>query len=847
MATDARQYLISFLATLKGEKAVISGLRSMEREISKTRKTMGLTSKTTQGFGTVIGNLTKRALLTIPVWLLLRTVFMGLIRVIGDVIRSNLQLEEQMARIRTVMHGTSQEIDRDMALVQGAIIDMAVKSRISLQDLAEGFYFLRTSNLSTKQALEAFTPAVNLAVGTGNSLKETTRALAGIFNTMGKAITETMTDAEAFTRIADVLAFTYATQDVQLSELIASYQKFAPFISGLDDSFVDIVTTLGFLNTRMLKAGRAGRLTGRAILQLSKNASKLAEVFGITFDPEKPINFLKVIKQIHSAMNTGTKLTEKQSRAIQQVFATRGAVPIKLLLDSFDELSETLQFAGENVEGFAKRMEEIRMGTVTAQAGRFKNTLAVLGNELVSGVTGTGSWAEALKELNDALELARGGVRTFGNAIGFVFTNLSQVVLILATLATEAPSVLDKLNPFKVVSNYKKIGEVLEEIKKQQLGLVSWDEYVKQQEEVTKKAEEEKKEREKIQKIQQDVEGLEKVRTNELAKQKESINSQVKLMKIMGAHEKDIAQFKLEQLDTLTEYMTLEEEETERLKTQNALLEAQARYRQDMLSTLRNITLNILKTMGASESQILEIKIRQLQLDKETMGQAQFMLQLTKLRHQQQLALLQEKQRELQVATNLYQQYKQADEFERTRLRRLMELRQLSPEELAKRYKENMFDQRIIDEYFSHFSQQGQQAIGEIIRQMFDLPMPAQGGLAELPVDQLRALLGNPDLTTPFWDNWMVQARERLNEFKQEWERVFAGGGGLGNIGQTIQDRIAIDQHVDLGTKIENIEVNLPENALENVAEEAGNQLKEALLSNEEFQKKFIERIRKLL
>jgi len=39
----------------------------------------------------------------------------------------------------------------------------------------------------------------------------------------------------------------------------------------------------------------------------------------------------------------------------------------------------------------------------------------------------------------------------------------------------------------------------------------------------------------------------------------------------------------------------------------------------------------------------------------------------------------------------------------------------------------------------------------------------------------------------------------------------------------------------------------LPENALENVAEEAGNQLEEALLSNEEFQKKFIERIRKLL
>jgi len=844
MATEARSYLISFLATLKGDKAVISGLRGMEREISKTRKTMGVTTKTTQSFGTVIGNLTKRALLTIPVWLLLRSVFMGLIRTVGDVIRSNLQLEEQMARIRTVMHGTSQEIDRDMILVKSAILDMAVKSRISLKDLAEGFYFLRTSNLSTKQALDAFTPAVNLAIGTGNSLKETTRALAGIFNTMGKSITETMTDAEAFTRIADVLAFTYATQDVQLSELIASYSKFAPYVSGLDDSFVDVVTTLGFLNTRLLKAGRAGRLTGRAIVQLSKNAGKLAEIFGITFDSTKPINFVQTLKQIHSAMNTGTKLTEKQSRAIQQVFATRGAISIQLLLDSFKEWNEALEFAGENAEGFAKRMEEIRMGTVTAQAERFKNILAVLGNEFMTGITGGQGFVETLRIINDWLVTLRPNIRAMGDMIGFASAKMGELSVFTEELAKR--DFWGGLTRIDEKGNAESLLDAIKEIR-ENVGNLTLEEYIQQQDKAVEKAEEENKQREKLTKTTQDLEGLEKVRTNELAKQKEVINSQVKIMKIMGAHEKDIAKFKLEQLDILSEYMTLEEEEVERLKLQNALLETQTRYRQDMLDTVRDTALNILKVMGASESQILELKIRQLQLDKESIGQAQFMLQLTKLRHQQQLALLQEKQKELQTATSLYQQYKQADEFERTRLRRLMELRQLSPEELAKRYKENMFDQRIIDEYFSHFSQQGQQAIGEIIRQMFDLPMPAQGGLAELPADQLRNLLGSPDLTTPFWDNWMVQAREKLNEFKQEWERVFAGGGGLGNVGQIIQDRIAIDQNVDLGTKIENVEVNLPENALDNVAEQAGEQLKEALLSNEEFQKKFIDRIRRLL
>ena len=841
---DSKQYLLSFLATLKGEKAVVRGLSSMERTISKTRKEIGVTGKTTKDFGDILGNLTRRALITIPVWLLLRSVFLGLIRTVGDVIRANVQLEEQMARIRTVMQGTSQEIDRDMVTIKSTIIDVAVKSRASLRDLAEGFYFLKTSNLDTRQALEAFIPAVNLAIGTGNDLKETTRALAGVYNTMGKAITETMNDTEAFNRIADVLAFTYATQDVQLSELISSYEKFAPFVSGLDDSFVDIVTTLGFLNTRLLRAGRAGRLTGRAILQLSKNADKLASILGITFDPNEPINFVNVIKQVNNALNTSSKLTERQSRAIQEIFATRGAVPIRLLLESFDEWNEALELASNNAEGFAQIMREIRMGTVSAQVDRMKNILAVLGNEFITGATGGQSFAQSLNIINEELEGLKAPARAVGDAIGFFSAKLGEFSVVLDELAKKD---ISKILLFSlIVRDAKPLINVITEIQEKIQGL-TLEEYINEQDEATKKVEEENKEREELEKNLEEIENIEKVRVNELKKQKIEIDNQVKIMKIMGAHEKDIAQFKLEQLDTLSQFLTLEEEEIERLKAQSELLQAQTRYRQDILATMRDTALNILKIMGASESEILEIKIRQLQLDRENMGQAQFMLELTKLRHQQQTALLQEKQQELRIATNLYQQYKQADEFERTRLRRLLELRQLSPEELAKRYKENMFDQRIIDEYFSHFSQQGQQAVGEIIKKMFNLPEPAQPGILELPVDQLRNLLNSPDLTTPFWDNWMLKARERLNDFRQEWERLFVGGGGAGNIGQTIQDRIAIDQNVDLGTKIENVEINLPENALDNVAEEAGNQLKEALLNNEEFQKKFAERIRRLI
>lgn len=844
MATDAKSYLISFLATLKGDKAVVRGLRGMEKAINKTSKQMGLAGKTTKNYSQIMTDLGKRALLTIPVWLLLRTVFMGIIRTVGDVIRSNVQLEEQLARIRTVMHGTASEIDTDMTIIKSVILDTAVKSRLSIEKLAEGFYFLRTANLSSKQALDAFIPAVNLAVGTGNDLAETTRAIAGVFNTMGKSITEATTDAEKFNRIADVLAFTYATQDVQLNELIASYTKLAPFISGLDDSFSDIVTTLGFLNTRLLRSGRAGRLTGRAIIQLSKNAGKLANIFGITFDPDKPLNLIRVMTQLNSKIGQSTKLTEKQSRAIQEVFATRGQTPIKLLLDSFDEWNESLELAGLNAEGFAKKMNDIRMNTISAQAQRMKSIFAVLGNELITGATGTGSFAETLKLLNEAFLSSRNAVKAFGNSLGFVFANLAQVSLMIETIGKHAPEMMLNLNPFTILTNFKKLGGALENIKKQQLELISWDDYIKGVEGAVKGAEEEEKVRENLKESQERLVTGEKIRTGELKKHQETLKNQVKLLKIAGVHEKDIAQFKIDQFDILVDYMTLEERQLENLKLQNGLIEAQAKFRKEMATSLQTGVLNILKVMGATESQILEIKIQQTIAQREIIGDTQTLVNLTKLRQKQQVALLAEKQKELNLATSLYLQYKKADEFERTRLRRLMELRQLSPEELAKRYKAEMFDQRVIDEYFTHFSEEGQQAVGEVIREMFDLDAMTLPGLTVPPIDQLKELL-NPDLVNPFWDNWMVQARDRLKDFKQEFARVFSEVGFSG--GKVLKERVAIDQNIDLSTKIANIEIVLPENALDNVAEEAGRQLTENLLNNEEFQKKFISKIRKLI
>ncbi len=851
MVTDARRYLISFLATLKGDKAVITGLRGMQRELNKSKKAMGMTGKAGKSMGDVIGNLAKRALLTIPVWLAFRAVLMGIVRTIGNMIRANLDFEDGLARIRTVMQGTAGAINRDIAIMKNVILDMASKTSLGLKDLSEVMYYLKTANLSALESMSAFPHVVQAVLGTGADVKTMVRAIAGAYNTMGKYMDSALTPFEKFQEIADALTYTFATQEVEMNELVAGYTKFAPYVSGLEDDFTTLITIIGVLNTKMLKSGRTGRLLGRAILQISKNSKKLSSIFDIAFDPDKPINFLNLLENIASKMKEGAKLTKKQGDAIQEVFATRAGVPIRLLVKDMETLIDAVKRAGVEASGFTKKIAEIRELTITRQMKRMGNILSVLSNNFMSGVYGAGSFAYSLQQLNDTLAKAGLPLKRYGQLIGWLWTNIARLALVMEEFSKvmKAPTgeLWNKIKP-----DLNPLVKAFEEIEKAKLEPLTWQKFLKENEIAVDQFNTLKETIEEIEKKSEEQIKNSKIQLDREKKRKEYIRHQVALLKAYGIHEKNIIEYKLEQLDISEDYASVEEKEFERRKLINQLWEAQTKYQREMKDNLQTSILQLLKQMGASETQILEIKIQQLYADRENIGNVRFMLELTKLRRQQQISLLKEKQKELDIVSSLYIEYKKADEFEKARIRRVAELRKLSAQELAKRY-EDPYDQRIIDEYFRHFSEQGQDAIKKVRAKMFEDILgfdptitPGITVTDELK-DQLRELLSAPDLVTTFWDNWTSRGRDALKEFSKDFGRIFSEEQGAGVMGRTIKDRIAFDQHVDLSTKIGIVEITLPENALDNVAEEAGNQLKEALLSNEEFQKKFVERIRKLI
>ena len=867
---NARQYLISFLATISGNKAVVSGLQRMETSTKGYGDATETATGRTQSFNDMLNKASKRALIVAPMWMLIRSVMMGLIRTIGDMVRANLDLEEGMARIRTVLHGTTSQIEANMIAIKRQILDMSITTRASIKDLAEAFYFLQTANLSAEEAMAGFIPTVNAMVGTGNSAKDTARAIAGAYNTMGKFLEEGMTITEKFTKIADILTYTYATQDVQLSELIQSYTKLAPYLSGLSDEFEDIVTLLGFLNTRLLRAGRTGRLTGRAILQLTKNAEKLASIFGITFDPDQQINFLDTIKQIHEAMGKTAKITAQQGQALQEVFATRAGVVIRILVSHFDELQETIKLARLSADGFAEAMAKIRMGTVSAQMARMKNIFAVLLADFLTGAHRAGDMATALADINNGLETLRLPLLRTGQALGWFSENL-------------AISALSWEQIFKHGFGWA------DQARKMELYLISWRKYLKSQEQAIENSKNEAKVREKL---TTEGEKLTELRLQGKKEEAENIRHTTALLKAQGVHQLDIAEYELKSLTILGEFMTDQEYSLALSKAQNKVLEKRKQYGREIFKTMQSAGVDLLKAMGASESQILNVKMQQLDADRQSIGESQYLLQSDKLRLQQAVALQKAKQKELNTATDIYKQYAKANAQERKQIERMLDLVKMTPGELGRAVKDPL-DFTVIDKFWKYFSQRQQKAMGESLRREFDLDKYVSPDVWEARTEALvkykeeyyewirkgapegekpvkpvaledieertfKEIAQNFAIDTPkmFWQNWLEEGQRKISELNLE---NFMIEQGLGKTRPGVWERPGYEnfeekrkiqsQFAKAGITISLGDIHIEVPTSEDIAEEAGQQVKEKLkemLDSENIKKRIDEGLQSL-
>lgn len=383
--------------------AVTSSIATMKKGIvSVTASTKNMAGSTKQATG-MLGDFTralKRVLIVVPLWAGLRLIMQTVSGTIKEIISTNVEFIKTMGRVATVTLATGSTMEEFNQLTQRAI-EASKTSTLKLKDMATAMYTLATSGLNATQTMAGFTSVIDLAEGTMTDVEQTGRLVAGAFNLFGKEMQIAGSIAERFAKIADTLAATFSTQQVELSEIATAFRYAGAASNSINFGFKELVGTIGFLNTGMLKGSKSGTALTNAIIKASKNIRGLERATGKAFDSTKPLEFVELMGALNERYGQGKASIEDNSELIA-LFGIRGVRAIQQIIQRYDDWGKAINMSGLEVDGQARKLKDVLENNVPRQLELLKKKWLASWAEM--GDAMNTHMLPALKNFNEQLD-----------------------------------------------------------------------------------------------------------------------------------------------------------------------------------------------------------------------------------------------------------------------------------------------------------------------------------------------------------------------------------------------------------------------------------------------------------
>jgi phage-related protein len=287
--------------------------------------------------------------------------------------RSMAEVSDEAARSVTVARSAIIEMADRYSVMSKTIIDITRKFGVTVGTAGESLYQLGSAGLKVEESTAAIGSVMNLVVGTGAEVNRTTKILAGTYILLGDSMQNATGVTEKFARLADVMAAAYRDNIIELKELNDGLKFAMPVAKQVGLTFEETTGILSFLNNNMIKAGEAGRALRVIFSRMTGELGKFTEAFGIAIDPNKPLDFLDIIKQVGIRMREGA-LTADQVGMIFQRMGLRGANAFILMAKEFDTMEGIINTLGERAAGSAERMAQERIRSELGQLRVFAET-----------------------------------------------------------------------------------------------------------------------------------------------------------------------------------------------------------------------------------------------------------------------------------------------------------------------------------------------------------------------------------------------------------------------------------------------------------------------------------------
>jgi len=335
-----------------------------------------------------------------------------------SVVDTTAEFEQAMAMVKSVT-GANEE---QFAALREKAEELGRTSRWTMTEIASGMEFLGRAGFSTQEIIAAIGPVSDLAASQmmdfGRAADIATNILTGM-----------KLPAEEAGRVADVLAATAASANVNVEMLGESFKYWAPVASTFGISLEESAAMIGRLGDAGLQGSIATAALATAFSRLTKPTEQMEDVMAELnlhfFDAQG--NFIGLIPMIEQLENAFQGLSqEEKMSALSTIFGARAMKQIAVLLDVGSEgLAEYVREL-EGAGGSAQEMAEIQLDTLQGQLTVLKGSWDLLkvtiGKEitpvlqkfvqdtLIPLVNGIADWIDKMGGLSGIAETVKGKI-----------------------------------------------------------------------------------------------------------------------------------------------------------------------------------------------------------------------------------------------------------------------------------------------------------------------------------------------------------------------------------------------------------------------------------------------------
>ncbi len=313
--------------------------------------------KTVKEMGMGYAKLAIRAMAVIPIWMALRSVYIGIINVVKSIVMVHTELDKHMRRVMAVTQETGDAQKKTYAVLEQRAKQYFATSAAGMKDITEAMYQIGTAGRSTEEIMQGFEHVLNLSIGTYGNVAQAGQIVAGILNVFEKQLRSVGNTETQIQYITDLLAVAWKNNQVELKEMQQAMTYLGSVGGALNIELKDLIASASVMSDAMLRGGKGGRLLARSLIQVSKSTGKLKEL-GVVFDPYKPLQYRNLMLQLHD-------IYEEQGQSLNMletfidIFGTRGGRAVFNLMQQWEKFNEEINRTPEEIKGTAAALKEL--------------------------------------------------------------------------------------------------------------------------------------------------------------------------------------------------------------------------------------------------------------------------------------------------------------------------------------------------------------------------------------------------------------------------------------------------------------------------------------------------------